>query len=682
MDMSRKIYLFSSYLVILCASFTAAQTSCPPSPVVLHSTLASVCSQEPARSAIGCSMYRLCRNETLDPPIFPVLCDTWRVASSLCSDDPKYADSIGLCNQLQGSYKDAAQFRNCMVPYVGIKNTSSIRILHLQACAEMDTPSEMLGCLSCTAESCPNPLLSYSQGCYDMDMGQCNPWSGFCLSSDASPLGNGAAELCVNPNLRFEAIMAPPRPPSPPPDPTSPPPTRPSPPPSLPTRSPYLPPPGGSLPNTPVPMNSPASPLPQWTPPPGIRNPSQTESVCVTNSSLLECASFEYPATNITVDLVSLCTSMPYMPGCTIRTACQAGQVTGNFCRPMTLLATICADMPSMAGCKSYVTMCKNTSAVQHCKKFPAIPGLPSTSAARKAVIDMCGSMEMVQCETCNKVSCPDYIGAMSSMCAEMPYMVGCDVYASWCEASAAWEQPGGDGNSVRHYCRGAEVYGGATSSSDIPSMLMFFHQRTREILLFRSWLPKTAGEAFGSFIAITGMSFATVLIRTAQHIMVTAAATGRLGPLLAPTLTPPVLWWLPSRGQMLLNLLSSIITLVVSTLDLFAMLIAMTFNGAYFAAVVLGYGLGTLLLGHLRENYQRKAYGAPSSASSSAIVFGGDTEPCCGGGAIPPTTIIGLGSGGINTGGNAMAVMAANGGIGSFRVSSRQVDVLDGKRP
>ncbi len=69
----------------------------------------------------------------------------------------------------------------------------------------------------------------------------------------------------------------------------------------------------------------------------------------------------------------------------------------------------------------------------------------------------------------------------------------------------------------------------------------------------------------------------------------------------------------------------------MVTTLDLFAMLIAMTFNGAYFAAVVLGYGLGTLLLGHLRENYQRHIGAAPGAAP--------DLELCCGT-AVPPAPL------------------------------------------
>ncbi|EFJ44296.1 CTR type copper ion transporter [Volvox carteri f. nagariensis] len=486
-------------------------------------------------------MYRLCRNETLEPPISYALCDTWRIASSLCSDDPNIVNSIGLCGQLQAAFSSASEFRRCMNPYM-LNRTSKVLELALDACGRMDgpyysyNPTQMLGCEECTPQSCPDPLVSYCEGCYSMDMGNCSAFFAFC-EIDAPLHGDGAAFLCLRPEYRKTA-PAPPRPPSPPPEP------------------PY-------------------------------------------------CGSYEYPSENITADVNSLCKDMPYMPGCTIQSACKAGKVTGTFCRPMTLLATICADMPGMSGCKSYMQLCRNTSVVRQCAQFPAIPGLPTTNVARKAVLDMCGSMDMVQCENCTRLSCNiDFIGGMSSMCTEMPYMVGCDVYAA------------------------------CTSASDIPSMLMFFHQRTRELLLFRTWMPKTTGEAVGSFIAITTMSFTAVALRTAQFIMATAAAAGRLGPLGPPPAeVRPGLWWLPSGGQALQNLLSSVFTLVVTTLDLFAMLIAMTFNGAYFAAVVLGYSLGTLLLGHLRDNYQRRV-GAPAGAPTNA-----DVEVCCGA-AVPPVSV------------------------------------------
>ncbi|GIL71275.1 hypothetical protein Vretimale_2865 [Volvox reticuliferus] len=308
-----------------------------------------------------------------------------------------------------------------MVPYI-MTSTSEIRNLHFTACGYMANPADMLGCLSCTLKSCPDPLVSYSEGCYSMDMGQCNPWLDFCLS-DGSPYGDAAAVLCLNPEYGIP-VVAPPRPPSPPPDPPI---VPPSPPPSTPL-------------------------LLQPRPPPVPTDPIASTPSCITNSSLPQCASYEYPSSSIITDLISLCTSMPYMPGCTIHLACQAGNVTGDFCRPMTLLATMCIDMSSMSGCKSYIALCKSTSVVQQCRSFPAIPGLPSTNDARKAMIAMCGSMDMVQCETCTQFSCRDYLTPLSSICSLMPGLSGCSTYYSWCQASAAWEVA--TGSSISFYCK------------------------------------------------------------------------------------------------------------------------------------------------------------------------------------------------------------------------------------
>ena len=45
-----------------------------------------------------------------------------------------------------------------------------------------------------------------------------------------------------------------------------------------------------------------------------------------------------------------------------------------RWCSPMVLLATLCADMPQMAGCMAYNKLCSNTSVVAQCGAFPAIP--------------------------------------------------------------------------------------------------------------------------------------------------------------------------------------------------------------------------------------------------------------------------------------------------------------------
>jgi copper transporter 1 len=53
----------------------------------------------------------------------------------------------------------------------------------------------------------------------------------------------------------------------------------------------------------------------------------------------------------------------------------QNGTVRGKYCEPMTVLATICKEMPGMRGCASYNILCSNTSTMRQCKAFPDIPG-------------------------------------------------------------------------------------------------------------------------------------------------------------------------------------------------------------------------------------------------------------------------------------------------------------------
>ncbi|GIL46473.1 hypothetical protein Vafri_3459 [Volvox africanus] len=397
--------LFS--MITLAIMIATAVESCPTPPAVLHSVIIAACSTEPARSAIGCSMYRFCGDGTLQPAIFPQLCTTWNIASSLCNDDANIVSSLALCNQLRAPYTGDAQFRSCLPPYP-INSTSAIKALHLHACDEMEGyPGDpMAGCDTCTDVSCPDPLASLSAGCIGMPMGQCEGLDALCAL--------GASVLCKK-NLED----APMRPPSPPPD------------------------------------QAPIS---------AMKPPAMTSATCMTDSSSMLCTSYEYPLDNITSDLASLCTSMTYMPGCTIRAACQAGNVTGDFCRPMTLLATICVDMPSMGGCKSYVALCKNTSVVQQCRSFPAIPGLPTTAQAKLAVVaGLCAAnrtamtlavqnLTTVMCAACNQLSCRDYLTPLRSICSISPGLNGCSTYYSWCQTSAAWEVAAA--GSISSFCK------------------------------------------------------------------------------------------------------------------------------------------------------------------------------------------------------------------------------------
>ncbi|KAG2448740.1 hypothetical protein HYH02_006094 [Chlamydomonas schloesseri] len=398
-------------------------------------------------------MQALCNDATLSPPVFSALCSTWRLASSLCSDDPDVvASASGLCNSIRAAYMDDAQYKSCLQPYAGIRSTSGIRAGHLRACEDM-AGEPMGGCDACSSsDACPNPLVSYADGCIDMDMGQCANWRTFC-NSDASPTGAGAAVLCRRAN-NWGGIVAPPLPPSPPPPGLSPSPS------ASPSPSP------AASPSPSMHGNMPAS------------GPAPPAAPCVADGALPECANFSYPHTSVLADIANLCAAMDYMPGCGIWHACDAGLVSGDYCRPFTLLATICVDMPGMAGCRSYRGLCKTGSRVPQCSLRPAIPKTPSTKESQALIDTVCSANPApVLCESCNQIECTDYISAVTDACTSAPETEGCSqLYQGWCAAAVAWEGRGNTlapdaiaNSSLAYFCEPSAAYAALPSPAPSP---------------------------------------------------------------------------------------------------------------------------------------------------------------------------------------------------------------------
>lgn len=66
----------------------------------------------------------------------------------------------------------------------------------------------------------------------------------------------------------------------------------------------------------------------------------------------------------------------PNRKACSAGGVCvQAGEVSGPYCANFRILATLCTDMPSMSGCKSYSALCAEGTAVRQCTQQPPIPG-------------------------------------------------------------------------------------------------------------------------------------------------------------------------------------------------------------------------------------------------------------------------------------------------------------------
>ncbi|KAG2440416.1 hypothetical protein HYH02_010304 [Chlamydomonas schloesseri] len=116
-------------------------------------------------------MFALCWNTSLTPPVFPALCSTWRLASSLCADDSDIAGAASdLCGGIRAAFGDDAGYQACLQPYAGIRSTRAVLSDTLQACEEL-AGDLLAGCAACaSAARCPNPLAAYADGCIDMDV--------------------------------------------------------------------------------------------------------------------------------------------------------------------------------------------------------------------------------------------------------------------------------------------------------------------------------------------------------------------------------------------------------------------------------------------------------------------------------------------------------------------------------
>ncbi|KAF9937700.1 hypothetical protein BGZ67_000972 [Mortierella alpina] len=333
---------------------------------------------------------------------------------------------------------------------------------------------------------------------------------------------------------------------------------------------------------------------------------AQSLELCLATPSDPSCVSFELPAATITADLDNLCSSMPFMPGCSLYKSCQDASKTDQWCTPFSVLADICAvDMPNMGGCKNYVALC-GTAANQTtasrpaiCKKAPMIPSFPTTKNASALVLDICGEMSMAGCEKCPKpppdayaANC-DTLGTYAILCKAMPDMHQCATWKQMCSASDL-------GFQSSQYC--AAGVGGP--EMDPPQMRMFFHlgfsDYTYHATLEARWAeeqalasetksdssePLTAGSARPSWIVLHWV-----------HLW-----------------RQP--WTLQEATQ---NVIRAVLTFVETTLGYALMLVTMTFNVPLFFAVIVGLTIGAVVFARPRAALSSRA-GDGSSGTGCA---------------------------------------------------------------
>ncbi|KAJ3159932.1 hypothetical protein HDU86_001196 [Geranomyces michiganensis] len=325
-----------------------------------------------------------------------------------------------------------------------------------------------------------------------------------------------------------------------------------------------------------------------------------------------------------TTAIASLCAQMSGMVGCSINTACaSAGAIPDPYCKPVSILGDICAnDMPTMSGCSGYTSACGNSTTTSLTCAAP-IPSLITSKTATQGIRSICSEMNMAGCEAAcaakimagssasSYAEC-DLLGTYAALCKSMPGMSQCAEWKTMCAATPDLT-----------YCR-------ADASVDAPEMKMFFHTGFTDYVLFQNWVPRTALQYFGTWLAIFVFAIAyegwnaALITAEARLLAATAPKTKKIGSFsptdkLSPpttTITPP--WHHTALARLQRAALRFVSKAVTVTAAYLLMLVAMTFNVGLFFAVVVGLGVGSALFSEW------------SRAAVTAAVLNEAEELCC----------------------------------------------------
>jgi copper transporter 1 len=159
---------------------------------------------------------------------------------------------------------------------------------------------------------------------------------------------------------------------------------------------------------------------------------------CINDSSNPACRDYVYPEADISKDLDSLCEDMPCMPACSLRSSCKSSGISTGYCAPMILLTDLCKGdaMSGMDGCGNYNELCKSTSQVLQCSKFPFQKSLPTTSSSSTEIKRMCADSKTDEalCPK-NGLKCyeSEYLILYAGLCKRSPNSPSCSSWESLC---------------------------------------------------------------------------------------------------------------------------------------------------------------------------------------------------------------------------------------------------------
>jgi hypothetical protein len=301
-------------------------------------------------------------------------------------------------------------------------------------------------------------------------------------------------------------------------------------------------------------------------PPPATTGPRSLIDRCIEDGRASDpaCADAVYPLERVEKDVGRLCRAMPDMSGCSLQRLCAAAaaedgngggglRASGNaagpsspsspdgYCHPFALLAALCDEMPGMGGCEAYVALCADKGndgdgaaaaasssppkPAAQCANHPPPSKLVGSGQARRLVREACSEMPMAGCALCaptgGETACPDPLRALASVCLEMGGMRQCAAFDDMCaaEQQQRQRQPAAASGSTTASSSSSVIMRALCGGQDnaLPPMTMWFHQRVPEVLLWRTWVPRTPAEYAGCIAALLSFGVASVALKTAR---------------------------------------------------------------------------------------------------------------------------------------------------------------------
>jgi copper transporter 1 len=320
---------------------------------------------------------------------------------------------------------------------------------------------------------------------------------------------------------------------------------------------------------------------------------------CVKDSTTPSCEGFTLSRDIVNSDMDNLCKSMPYMPGCSLQKWCRESSQLGSekICAPLTILASVCkADMPKMNGCDNYASMCGNaTTVVKQCTQETLPQDFMTTDKVNEQIQSICTEMNMDGCSDCKlrngeKYANCDLLGTYGKLCKAMPDMSQCGDWKKMCKA---------DMSKVPQVCGGGKSALESSELNDAPVMRMYFHQSFEDYFLFKEWVPRNGGQYGGSLIAVFVLGIVFQFISAARYVRENywrKEYGGRHPTSIRGMFSEPFIWSV--------ELSRAAFCAVEVTMAYFLMLLAMTYNGGVFVAVVLGISTGRFMFGRIQPEH------------------------------------------------------------------------------